>query len=205
MVGYGQWPFSGRSYNYTVGRYANEVKQVLQTIVAYDGPTQFFMRSMNYNGLGGFLTTCPPIDHRTPDVVNMANKVMRAATEKHNVEYIDTNHIMAPMWDIAEDWCHPGAKVFTLEAYWILHAVLESSLRRNKPIHLDGTFALTVPDSSLIRFSNGPTVYLYRDKVMRAFPNGATFEKMGFDFGDVKVLKATKVRHFKIGDELPSL
>jgi len=89
---------------------------VLHAIQSFTGPTQFFVWSINYNALGGFLTSCPPIDYRTPEVVNMANKVMRAAAEKHEVEYIDTSHIMGPMWDIEEDWCHPGNKVFVLEA-----------------------------------------------------------------------------------------
>lgn len=205
VVTYGQWPASFMTDRkpYTQTKYHDEMRRVVTLLQNYDhNQTQVFVRSVNYNGLGARQTACPPIDYRSPPVIDMYNAVLHKLSKELNVEYIDLNHVMGPMWDSALDWCHPVGKVATAEVEWVMAHMLQSSLRRNL-----GVVFLNhdLPNKSLIRFSNDKTVFLFQDGQMRSFPNAHTFMVMGFDFGDVQVFDASRRGEFDFGAELPSL
>lgn len=205
VVGYGQWPVSYyEPVPYTADKYAKEMRAMMQLVSpsAYHGPTKVYMVSTNYNALGGIITACPPVNHRSPPVIDMLNGIVSTLAKELNIGYIDLDHIIGPMWDSALDYCHPKGKVFTAEVEWILHRVFTDTLASKQPVTLfPGSPAY--PENSLIRFTDGNTVYLKRDGVLHPFPNGRTFMAMGFDFGDVKVEVEWKRGLFKFGPELP--
>lgn len=205
VIGYGQWPVSYyEPVTYSADRYAKEMRAMMQLISgsAYHGLTKVYMVSTNYNALGGIITACPPADHRSPPVIDMLNSVVGTLANELQVGYIDLNHIMGPMWDSAQDYCHPKGKVFTAEVEWILHQILSDTVKSKQPVTLYPGNP-PYPENSLIRFTDGNTVYLKRDGVLRAFPNGRTFMAMGFDFGDVQVELDWKRGLFKFGPDLP--
>jgi hypothetical protein len=130
VIGYGQWPASWvPKVPYSIERFKLAMKNVM-TIVKEAAVTganpKVFVRSINYNGLATSMTACPPTDHRIPPVIDAMNDVLAELAVAVGVPYIDTNHIMGPMWDSALDYCHPSKAVFTAEAEWILHAMFSS-------------------------------------------------------------------------------
>ena len=78
--------------------------------------TKYYVLSMNYIPLNCIITTCPPMDWRTPPAVDAYNAVAQAAVAEHNQNrrtdappalYVDMSDVVGPMWDAAIDWCHP--------------------------------------------------------------------------------------------------
>eukprot|EP01032_Pedospumella_encystans_P016469 gene16470-18794_t len=137
IVTYGQWPASSMTNGqpYTQTKYQEEMRRVMTLLQTYDrNQTQVFVRSENYTPLMARQTTCPPTDYRYPLVIDMYNAVLKQLSKELGIEYIDTNHIMGPMWDGAQDWYHPVGKVAIAEVEWILWHILQSSLRRNQEV-----------------------------------------------------------------------
>jgi len=202
LVSYGQWPMGDRVYHrpYTANKFEAEMRDVVRALQNVSIPV--FLRSENYNALGAHYTACPPLDHRSPPVIDLLNAIISSLAAEFNVPYIDTNHIMGPMWDSAWDWNHPMGKVFTAEITYILHYVFHSILTSHK---LPSWQGIAIPENALVRFSDGPSVFLFRKNTLRAFPNGQTFAKMGFDFGDVIVLPANNKLYsgWEFGPDLP--
>eukprot|EP00598_Pedospumella_elongata_P001086 CAMPEP_0184981682 /NCGR_PEP_ID=MMETSP1098-20130426/11311_1 /TAXON_ID=89044 /ORGANISM="Spumella elongata, Strain CCAP 955/1" /LENGTH=132 /DNA_ID=CAMNT_0027505263 /DNA_START=111 /DNA_END=509 /DNA_ORIENTATION=- len=125
---------------YTQTKYQEEMRRVMTLMQNYDrNQTQVFVRSENYTPLMARQTTCPPTDYRYPLMIDMYNNVLKQLSKELGVEYIDTNHIMGPMWDSAQDWYHPVGKVAIAEVEWILWHILQSSLRRKQGVVLHET------------------------------------------------------------------
>ena len=127
VIGYGQWPASFMAWPkaWTAEVYAAQMQRVLTQVTSFASTStiKVFIRSVNYNGMGVVHTHCPPIDHRSPPVIDMMNRILVRLCSDTGVSYIDTSHIMGPMWDSAEDYCHPRGRVFTAEVEWILHRI----------------------------------------------------------------------------------
>jgi len=135
IIGYGQWPVSYiHETPYTQEMFTRAMTGVFTQIspVNCTQNARIFVQSVNYNALNALNTCCTPIDHRTPPVVDMMNGVLRALCRKHDVGYIDLQHIIAPMWDSAEDWSHPRGAVFNAEVEYALHRIFSSSIQYNK-------------------------------------------------------------------------
>lgn len=219
IIGYGQWPVSFQTNALcNADCFRTHMKNVIGRITkaAYPGPIKLFISSVNYNGMGTFMTSCPPFDHRSPPVIAMLNDVLKQLTTTHDVEYIDLNHIMGPMWDSALDYCHPRGKVFFAEAEWILHHIFTSTAAatatataataaNNGTTSSGDSKGKAKSPTRLIRFRDSPAVYLVRDGVARAFPNGNTFLAMGFEWGRITVLNADERTLYTFGSDLPSL
>ena len=159
----------------------------------YNGTSKVFMRSVNYNGMSVAITHCPPYDHRSPPVIDMMNSVLHRLTMELKIPYIDTNDIMGPMWDSAQDYCHPKGKVFTAEVEYILHYIFSG--RNNLII-----------SNRLVRFTDSQVVYLINSAgIAQSFPNARTFMKMGFDFGNVEIVHAAERVKYTFNGDVPSL
>lgn len=203
VVSYGQWPGShmNKGPPYTQTRYELEMRRVVTLLQQHNhARTQVFVHSVNYNGLMAYQTSCPPSDFRTPPLIDMYNNVLRKLCKELDIEFIDMNHIMGPMWDSAVDWCHPSGTIYTAEVQWILQSVLQSSLQHQRPVTL---FPGDVAHAALVRYTDSGSVYLLHHGVIRAFPNGHTFLSMGYMFEDVKVLHAAQRKHVIQGPDLP--
>jgi hypothetical protein len=126
----GQWmvsPLTNSVYNRTF--LEQELHRMMDraTPPLYTGPAKLFLRSENYNGMG-FLQNCSVRDFRTPPVFDMVNSVIRAEAKARAVPFIDLNDIMGPMWDAAEDFCHPYGPVAAAEAVTVLNHILGAAL-----------------------------------------------------------------------------
>jgi hypothetical protein len=96
-----------------------------ETMTEDDGPPPtFYLRSMNYNPLGGLIASCPPTDWRSPVVVDGYNTILRRLAKSFNITYIDSTFIVGPMWDSAPDWCHYKNEVGHRMAAYIVARVL---------------------------------------------------------------------------------
>ncbi len=139
VYGVGQWPASNqmKGHPYAHDEYREKVHRVVTLLQQYDhNQTQVFLRSENYNALAGHKIVCPPIDYRSPMVIDMYNKVLKNLSQELSVEFIDLNPIMGPMWDSALDWCHPVGKVGTAQSETVLLHMLRSSWRRKLGVKL---------------------------------------------------------------------
>ena len=66
-----------------------------------------------------------PADWRTPPVIEQYNSIIRNVSFSMNVSYIDTNFIIRPMWDSAEDFCHyRHDKIAAAEALYMIGRLL---------------------------------------------------------------------------------
>ena len=181
VIGYGQWMAGLSGIPYQARQYENEMKHVAAKVKWLQRTTnmQVFFRSMNYNGYGARVTACPPLDHRLPPVVDLYNSILRNVSRHAHIEYIDTNHIIGPVWDSALDYQHPRGRVYTAEVHWILHAALNYSISSNRwPTRLT---CLPVAENGLVRFRGVNTIYINKKGKLHAFPNGYNYMGMGLD------------------------
>lgn len=173
----------------------------------YTGPVQFFVRGMHYSSLGTQVTSCPPTDFRTPHIVDMVNARLKQVAESSKVEYICVTEISGPRWGDARDWVHYSPKVYAAEAHHVTHRIFRHSITHKLPPRLDPGLVI-YPENSVLRMQQDKTVYLYRDKQLRAFPDGHTFMAMGFDFDHVIVVSDSMHRYFSgktMGEALPHI
>ena len=113
IIANGQWAIgklpNGVSYkNVSPIQFPNYQAEVAAMIsyLQTNGTENFYLRSIHYNSFGHFKLTCPPTDWRTPPVIDRYNDILQHLSSTMNVPYIDTNFIIQPMWDSAEDFCH---------------------------------------------------------------------------------------------------
>lgn len=70
--------------------------------------------------MGDVYSTCPPQDWRYPPVIDGYNSIIKSLCEQYNLPFLDTNAIVGPMWDSADDWCHLNQQVGLPEAFYLL-------------------------------------------------------------------------------------
>jgi hypothetical protein len=104
--------------NYTMNRPPEEKEMG-------DSGLAIYLRSINYNPLGGVIASCPPGDWRSPMVIDGYNAILRRLAAEFRLPYIDAStHIVGPMWDSAADWCHYRNEVGDQIARYIVARVL---------------------------------------------------------------------------------
>lgn len=178
--------------------FATELRAVLRTVArpAYQGPAQFFLRSLHPSGLSSQVTSCPPTDLLNPVATPLLDAMLRAVAKEFDVDFIDTAHVLKPLWNTQLDWVHYSTKASSIVAQVIAQRCLESSLRRNLAPRIDPGFVV-LPVDTLIRFQDDKVVHLYRDGELHPFNNGRVFARMGFDFENVVVMHPSKRRYAK--------
>jgi hypothetical protein len=208
LIGYGQWPLGATlkgAFPYSMVQYEEEVRHVMTQIKQSNTTTQVFFNSMNYNSLGAMYTSCPPIDHRYPPIVDMVNAIMLRLAAEFQLEYIDLNHIIGPLWDAALDWGHPGPKIFIAEARYVFHTMFSYSIEQQKAPVFVSEAGHVVKENTLVRFTISETYYLYSRGVLRAFPNIATLEAMQYQAKSAVVFRPTAKLYAKKGIPLPRM
>ena len=79
-----------------------------------------YFRNTHYNPLGLHKLECPPIDWRSPPVIDKYNEITKRLCEEFGIPLIDTRDIHAPFWDSASDWNHYRGIGGKMEATHIL-------------------------------------------------------------------------------------
>lgn len=82
------------------------------------------MLSSSYNPMGDVYSSCPPRDWRYPPVIEGYNRIIEELCKKNDITYINTDGIVGPMWDSADDWCHLTRRVGMAEAFYMLGLIL---------------------------------------------------------------------------------
>ena len=137
LIGVGQWDASwARGIPTSLGQYYRRVREMLW-ILHDELPThiEIFIQSVHYGPIGNAAGSCPPVDWRSPTVIDGYNfaiqKALRelAGSQQQSnrtspITFIDTNFIVAPMWDSADDWCHLDPQVSDVEAHYIAAVVM---------------------------------------------------------------------------------
>ena len=140
VISVGQWPIGkrfkiNRNSPLPFSSFYQEIRQMLVRLhesVPHHIP--IFLRSINYNPLGALIGKCPPSDWRSPLVIDGYNSVIQAAVQEMKsprVKYIDTNHLVGPVWDASSDWCHLDKGVGVIHGLLVMSQVLGISLPRN--------------------------------------------------------------------------
>lgn len=124
-------PYLFREYEETMTKmwvdilnYTSSSEQMMMDDNDDGPPPTFYLRSMNYNPLGGSIASCPPTDWRSPVVVDGYNTILRRLAEHFNIPFIDNIFIVGPMWDSAKDWSHYNNEVGHRMAAYIVARVL---------------------------------------------------------------------------------
>lgn len=131
VISLGQWP-AGKRFKitqdnpYSFQKLYNSYKTMLENILQVYPHVPVFVRSINYNPLGALIGSCPPSDWRSPLVIDGYNAAIQQVVQEigaWNIRFIDTNHVVGPMWDAAVDWCHLGPPVSNIHAQEVLRQV----------------------------------------------------------------------------------
>ena len=159
VIGLYQWPFSfyqkqinSQLYFENWRRDIIDVIQIINRNINNDDNDriEIILRSVHTNGLKEHITSCPPIDFRSPyntkisnqilqDIVTATNKNTSAGTAStsdasssgsssndndSSISYINTNFITEPVWDSKLDWSHLNDESGTEEIKYILYEIL---------------------------------------------------------------------------------
>ncbi|GFH50019.1 hypothetical protein CTEN210_06498 [Chaetoceros tenuissimus] len=127
IVALGQWTAGWPTGLPTLlPQYKEDMLKVVGNIQTYVPSVQhIILRSVHYIPIGDMVGQCPPTDWRSPHVIDLYNKVLREVAEESNVQYIDTNFIISPLWDSPKDWCHYENEAGASEALYILQNVID--------------------------------------------------------------------------------
>jgi hypothetical protein len=130
VIGVGQYAAGhpGRA-PYSFEQWRDEMTSVVtnEEIFKIDGDIKLFLRSIHHNPIGDLIGTCPPIDWRSPTVIDSYNFILEKLVLNVNnsrVGYLDTTFITKPVWDSSYDWCHLPHSVSLVEASYIAHVLL---------------------------------------------------------------------------------
>ena len=140
LMAVGQWaaafktPMNFREWR----RDMNEAIRHYQSVVGH--VNNLHLRSIHYNPLGDWITTCPPRDGRNPRVLEIYNVILEELAHNYSLKYWDTNFVMGPMWDHSHDWCHPQQQETDIEATYFLYELVHYHHRQQLQQHyeLDG-------------------------------------------------------------------
>ena len=125
IVAVGQWS-AGKRPRYakpgtTFPEYREQLRTAIKTWQSLN--VDFYFRKVHYNPLGDLITACPPVDHRSPPVIDGYNEIIKNLSREYNVTFIDTSNVMDSMWDSAEDFCHYRGEEGRVEAFYILQQI----------------------------------------------------------------------------------
>jgi len=77
--------------------------------------TKVFFRSAHPNGLKWHVSQCPPVEMRSPHNAYLATSIVREIVDDLSLNYpnqtqvvsvMDTEFLIDPIWDSAQDWSH---------------------------------------------------------------------------------------------------
>ena len=205
VLDYGDDSFRGSNIP-SVESFLTDMRTLIKRVSRpeYEGPLQFFVRSMHYAPLNEQASACPPTDIRTPPIANLINTEVKAIAAEFDVGYIDLSRVQAPMWDATKDWVHFLRKVYYAEVAWIVNDFFEYSVSHQRAPRVDPGLT-SLPNNTPVRYQDERQVYLYRDGKLRAIPDGHTFIALGLDFDQVVVLYNWKKKYqaASMGDAMP--
>jgi hypothetical protein len=126
ILGLGQWAVGRKPRGYRPPTLFPAYQQQMTRLIQHfqGAKANLYLRSIHYNPLGDTKTVCPPRDWRSPATIDMYNDIIRGLCSEYDVPFIDTQSIMGPVWDSAEDWCHYRGLSGSVEALYILNFVL---------------------------------------------------------------------------------
>jgi hypothetical protein len=123
VIGLGQWSAGWPEDEPTLfPAFETQMSTLLENI--QDIGVEIFLRSLHYNPIGDMISACPPIDWRSPPVIDGYNRILKRVSKKFNVQFIDTNAIIGPFWDSPPDWCHFKNDAGVNDALYIAGRVL---------------------------------------------------------------------------------
>jgi hypothetical protein len=136
VISHGLWTLARSPYVHMKTCFQREQEGLVSRLQQWRKPggPRLYFRSENHNGLLARAVTCGETDLRSPPGFDMINRVKEEVCRNHQLEFIDMDHIMYPMWDGAFDFCHPSGHVFSAEIDLILHRVFTDVLRHKEPL-----------------------------------------------------------------------
>lgn len=121
VMSFGQWPASRRASNpWLFDVYEKSMRALIERVLGAISRDKIYIRAMHSLPIRSDTATCPPIDWRTPPVIDGYNSILSSLTKEYDIEYLDTRFLMEPMWDSCEDWNHYLGKAGRNEALYII-------------------------------------------------------------------------------------
>ena len=118
----GRWPAACDTFVVSMGQHdlgwpngyptpLTDFTRLLERLLA--AHPAIYVLSMNPIPLSCIITSCPPMDWRTPPNVDAYNEAMArtVALRAPRSVFVSTLDIVGPAWDSASDWCHPRGLV----------------------------------------------------------------------------------------------
>jgi hypothetical protein len=134
-----------------------QIKRIVDDIHNNSNMT-IILRNIHYHSLGFTILSCPPEDLRLPYLIDVYNEKLAELAETHPAfkkeqnMFIDTNAVVAAVWDTWEDWNHVTLKVGGPEARYMLNKMSGDKSSTTS------TLADDLPSGSESGLSNGMTV-----------------------------------------------
>lgn len=140
IVAIGQWPLSFQymhKYNTSrkfssPDRFLMRMRAIAHHLFHHHSNVSVAFRSIHYGALTTDKTHCPPLDFRTPMLVDAYNEQLRILAETHPAfqqpggafQFIDTSLITRAVWDSARDYSHYDERVTLAEGRFIIQCIL---------------------------------------------------------------------------------
>jgi len=129
VMAIGQWDFSHQHGRAPVSfdEYEESIDQTLKKLHQLVPNVPILGRNIHFNGLGKKYIKCPPWDWRSPTSIREMTRIVRNAFASHGEQFsfVDTNFIVEPMWDGAEDWSHLETPARAAETLYLLLEALK--------------------------------------------------------------------------------
>jgi pterin-4a-carbinolamine dehydratase len=169
IIAMGQWPLSFQYMNkyntsrkfLSPDRFLTRMKAIADHLFHHHSTVSVAFRSIHYGALTTDKTHCPPIDFRTPMLVDAYNEQLRILAETHSAfqqqqqsgafQFIDTSLIIRAVWDSARDYSHYDKRVTLVEGRFIIQCILrrdEGEWWRADSPHLGNTTEFVSGDAA---------------------------------------------------------
>jgi hypothetical protein len=148
VISHGLWTLTRSPYVHMKACFQREQEGLVSRLLQWRKPggPRLYFRSENHNGLLADTVQCGGVDLRSPPGFDMVNRVKEEVCRNHQLEFINMDHIIYPMWDGAFDFNHPSGNVFVAEIDLILHRVFTDVLRHKEPLVAFSSAALAKED-----------------------------------------------------------
>jgi hypothetical protein len=117
------------NYHDTLDSMLRNFLDLREHIEAESGPLELYVIPIPYHPLDSRITACPPLDWRSPPVIDGCNAVIARVCEnlggsKNHVNFVDTRFVVDPMWDFGDNWEMYISPALKVESRFIAEYVL---------------------------------------------------------------------------------
>ena len=122
---FGQWDLSSQSGLHAIEDSERDHHKLLnKSLSSAPGMVgRVAIAACNPSPLSCMVTTCPPLDWRTPPNFELYNAMLQRVAKSWDVPFIDTSKVVGPVWDTSPDWNHLDSSVQRIVAEQVVEGL----------------------------------------------------------------------------------